>query len=235
MAMRKFLMVVFILCVSLAVISAANPNLIVYKTKTGDRYHLDGCSSLSRSKIAITLEKAVNSGLTPCSRCNPPELDKKHHSLFRVIELTSYKDARIADMLKVTVSRTVDGDTIRVSITDPPVGLSNEETIRLLGVDTPETVHPFKPVEYFGKEASEYTKKLTGQTAYLAFDWNLRDNYGRLLAYIYLDSGECFNAKLIEDGYGFAYLTFPFQFMDEFRNLERSAREERRGLWNGPN
>jgi micrococcal nuclease len=121
-----------------------------------------------------------------------------------------------------------------VSIESPPPELGEAETIRLIGVDTPETVHPSRPVQFFGKEASDYTKScLLGKTVYLAFDWDLRDHYGRLLAYIYLDSGEtdCFNAALVREGYAHAYTRFAFQFIEEFRALEREARTEKRGLW----
>jgi micrococcal nuclease len=99
-------------------------------------------------------------------------------------------------------------------------------------VDTPETVHPSRPVQFFGREASEFTKaRLLGKKVYLAFDWDFRDRYGRLLAYLYTGEGECFNALLIREGYGHAYLSYAFQFSEEFRVLEQAARREGRGLW----
>jgi micrococcal nuclease len=126
----------------------------------------------------------------------------------------------------------VDGDTVRVRIVNAPGEVGAVETIRFIGVDTPETVHPSRPVERFGKEASDFTREgLLGKPVYLAFDWDLRDRYGRLLAYIYTGDGRCFNARLIQEGYGFAYTRFPFHFMEEFRALERQARAEKRGLW----
>jgi micrococcal nuclease len=139
-------------------------------------------------------------------------------------------------MVRAEVSGAVDGDTVKVRIPNPPPGLEPTETIRLLGLDTPETVHPAKPVQYFGKEASAFTRaSLLGKPVYLAFDWDLRDRYGRVLAYIYTAPGECFNARLIREGYAHAYTRFPFQFMDEFRALEQEARREQRGLWgSGP-
>lgn len=102
----------------------------------------------------------------------------------------------------------------------------------LISIDTPETVDPRKPVQYFGKQASNFTKKrLLGKTVYLAFDWNLRGKYGRLLANIYLPDGSCHNADLIKEGYGHAYNKFPFQFLNEFLELEKYAREHKNGLW----
>lgn len=121
------------------------------------------------------------------------------------------------------VSRVVDGDTIK---------LSNGETVRLIGVDTPETVHPKKPVQYFGKEASAFTKRVaTGKGATLEYDHQLRDKYGRLLAYVHLSDGTDLNAEIVRQGYGFAYVKYPFKRMEEFRALERDAREHSRGLW----
>ena len=109
-----------------------------------------------------------------------------------------------------------------------------EERVRLIGVDTPETVHPRKPVEHFGKEASEFTKSVSeGQTVTLVEDpeCSNRDRYGRLLRYVYLPSGRLLNSEIIARGYGFAYTRFPFSRMEEFRALEREARFQGRGLW----
>ena len=142
-------------------------------------------------------------------------------------------DADISRMIRAKVTAHVDGDTVKVRIQNPPSGLNENETIRMLGVDTPETKHPSKPVEYFGKEASEFTRRaLLGKQVYLALDWDLRDQYERLLAYIYTDQGECFNVRLIREGYAHAYTHFAFQFMDEFRRVEQEARRAKRGLWN---
>lgn len=125
------------------------------------------------------------------------------------------------------VKRVVDGDTFV---------LDSGEKVRLLGVDTPETVHPKKPVEYFGKEASAYTKKhLEGKRVRIVFDNPnneiYRDRYGRWVAYVFLKDGTLFNARIIKDGYAHAYTKYPFSRMDKFRKIEREAREKRRGLW----
>ena len=80
-----------------------------------------------------------------------------------------------------TCIRVVDGDTII---------LSNGERVRLIGVDTPETKHPNKPVQYFGKEASAFTKRMVeGKEVTLEYGQQQRDKYGRLLAYVYLMDG----------------------------------------------
>lgn len=123
-------------------------------------------------------------------------------------------------------TRVVDGDTIVVDIE------GKQEKVRLIGVDTPETVHPSKPVEYFGKEASAFTKNMVeGKRVRLEYDWQKRDKYGRLLAYIYLEDGTFLNAEIIKRGYGFAYTKYPFKYLEDFRQYEKEARENLIGLW----
>jgi micrococcal nuclease len=123
-------------------------------------------------------------------------------------------------------TRVIDGDTIVVDID------GKKEKVRLIGVDTPETTHPQKGVEYFGREASEFTRKMVeGKKVRLDFDWQRRDRYGRLLAYVYLPDGTFLNAEIIREGYGFAYTRHPFKYMKEFKQLEREARKNKKGLW----
>jgi micrococcal nuclease len=119
--------------------------------------------------------------------------------------------------------RVIDGDTIE---------LEGGERVRLIGVDTPETVDPRRPVQYFGKEASAFTRRLAeGRTVRLEFGDETFDRYQRTLAYVYLPDGTFLNAEIIRQGYGFAYTRFPFRYQEEFVRLERQAREEHRGLW----
>ena len=126
------------------------------------------------------------------------------------------------------VERVVDGDTLL---------LQSGERVRLIGVDTPEIKHPKKPVEYFGREASVFTRRIMeGKRVRLEFDQANavrahKDRYGRTLAYVFLEDGTLLNAEIIKQGYGHAYTQFPFSRMEEFRRLEREAREQRRGLW----
>ncbi len=124
------------------------------------------------------------------------------------------------------VERVIDGDTIIV------VGVGR---VRLIGVDTPETVDPRRPVEFFGREASAFTKRmLEGRTVRLEYDRERTDRYGRTLAYIYLPDGTLANAEIVRRGYGHAYTRFPFKHLDRFRALEREARNAARGLWAAP-
>jgi micrococcal nuclease len=128
------------------------------------------------------------------------------------------------------VQRVVDGDTLL---------LGTGERVRLLGVNTPETVHPKKAVEAFGKEASAFTKRIVeGKLVRLEFDpvanrrTDGKDKYSRTLAYVFLQDGTHLNAEIIRQGYGFAVSSSPpLKYQNEFGRLEREAREQRRGLW----
>jgi micrococcal nuclease len=121
-----------------------------------------------------------------------------------------------------------DGDTITLDMD------GTEETIRMIGVDTPETKDPRKPVQCFGQAASDFTKQLIGsQPVRLESDplSTNRDRYNRLLRYVYLPDGRLVEAEVIRGGYGFAYTSFPFTKSDEFVGYQREAREQNRGLW----
>lgn len=130
----------------------------------------------------------------------------------------------------LAVTKVVDGDTFWVEDEH-----GERLKVRLIGVDTPETVHPNKPVEYFGREASDYAKMLLkGNRVRLEYDVAETDRYGRKLAYVYLEDGTFLNAKLIEEGYA-RVMTVPpnVSHSEEFLELQRKAREESRGLWKG--
>lgn len=121
------------------------------------------------------------------------------------------------------VAKVIDGDTIV---------LESGVKVRYIGVDTPETVHPSKPVEFMGKEASDFNKGLVeGKDVRLEYDVQREDKYGRTLAYVYV--GDLFvNAELVRMGYA-QVSTYPpnVRHVDLFTALQREAREAGRGLW----
>jgi len=119
--------------------------------------------------------------------------------------------------------RVVDGDTIK---------LEGGERVRYIGIDTPETKHPTKPVEAFGREASARNQDLVeGRVVTLEYGVSHRDQYGRLLAYVYVD-GQMVNAQLVAEGYAHASPYSPnLRYVELFRYLQRRARQSRRGLW----
>lgn len=127
------------------------------------------------------------------------------------------------------VLRVVDGDTIAVSIND------KSETIRLIGIDTPETVDPRKPVQCFGKEASDKTKELlAGQRVVLEKDASQgeRDKYGRMLAYVFRADGLFVNEYLVAQGYAHEYTyNLPYKYQVEFKVAQAAAKAQGLGLW----
>ncbi|HSH55481.1 MAG TPA: thermonuclease family protein [Candidatus Limnocylindrales bacterium] len=132
------------------------------------------------------------------------------------------------------VQRFSDGDTITVDMN------GNPETIRMIGVDTPETHDPRKPVQCYGPAASAFTKNAitaAGSQVRLEADSQStnRDRYDRLLRYVYLPDGTLFNKRLISEGYGFYYPYFPFDKSKEFNEAQEQARAAHRGLWGNCN
>ncbi|MFA7049653.1 MAG: thermonuclease family protein [Patescibacteria group bacterium] len=125
------------------------------------------------------------------------------------------------------VVEVVDGDTIKIDLD------GSIESIRLIGMDTPETVDPRKPVQCFGEESSKKAKELLlNKKVRLEDDPTQYDKYGRLIKYVYLENGEMYNKKMIEDGYAHEYTyDIPYKYQSEFQEAEKYARENKLGLW----
>ena len=125
------------------------------------------------------------------------------------------------------VTRVIDGDTIEVEID------GTAEKVRLIGIDTPESVHPDQDRNVpYGSIASEFTKEqLSGKSVGLEFEVQERDKYGRLLAYVYL-GGKMFNETLLEQGHA-VVSTYPpnVKYVEQFTQLQQQAREQGVGLW----
>ena len=132
------------------------------------------------------------------------------------------------ETLLYEVTRVIDGDTIEVEKDDEIY------KVRMIGIDTPETVHPKKPVEYFGIEASNKlkemieNKKVDLQTDQTQDDV---DRYGRLLRYVYLD-GVDINLEMIKQGYAFEYTyRIPYEKQEIYKQAEEFAKNNELGLW----
>jgi micrococcal nuclease len=134
---------------------------------------------------------------------------------------------RHAGSHEARVVEALDGDTVVVAFAD-----GHQDTIRILGVDTPETHHPRKPVQCFGPEAAEYTRsRLEGRRIELEDDVETRDRYGRHLAYVYLD-GRRFDDELLERGYARLLVIAPnTAHARTMLSEELGARRHHRGLW----
>lgn len=125
------------------------------------------------------------------------------------------------------MTRVIDGDTFEATVG------GKKATIRLIGIDTPETVAPGQPVGCYGREASAYAKTLLeGKDVQLEKDVSETDRFQRLLRYAYLADGQMVNALLVQDGYAKA-ATFPpdVKYAERFAELEGWARDAGAGLW----
>ncbi len=141
------------------------------------------------------------------------------------------KDARIAGIKieygkPIKVNYAIDGDTIV---------LENGDSLRYIGIDTPEEFDQRKPVQCFAKEAAEKDKQLVdGKIIKFYKDVNTQDKYGRWLGYVYLEDGTFVNLELVKQGYAFSYRYAPdTSKQDEFKAAEDYARTNKLGLWSG--
>ena len=138
------------------------------------------------------------------------------------------RDPAAADLSRMTaarVVRVVDGDTVVVEIPRPPAGLNARETVRLIGVDAPELGRGSRRPDPGGPESAAAARALLeGRSVLLAFDRELRDRYGRVLAYLYSPGGDCLNLRLVESGAARALLKYPFAFSAAFAAAERGIK-----------
>ena len=131
--------------------------------------------------------------------------------------------------VKYKIIQVVDGDTIRIEV-DGVV-----ESVRIIGMDTPEVVDPRKPVQCFGVEASNQAKKLlSSQTITLEIEESqgTRDKYRRLLGYIIMPDGRDFGTVMISSGYAYEYTyNTPYKKQSIYKQAQAEAREAELGLW----
>ncbi|KAB2486574.1 thermonuclease family protein [Priestia endophytica] len=182
---------------------------------------LTGCGTSSDSTSTST-----SSTTTEESSSNPSSSSGTDKNTEKKDEDTEKESETASSRIQATVTRVVDGDTLRATVN------GKEEKVRLILVDTPETVHPSKPVQPVGPEASSFTKKmLSNKKIEIEPGVQERDRYGRLLAYIYVD-GKMFNKILIEKGLA-RVAVFPpnTRYLDEFKALEQKAKAAKLGIW----
>lgn len=170
-------------------------------------------------------------GLKPETELTPspsPIAQQQDHLIIQATPIATSSATQGIEGEKAFVTKVVDGDTVEVG---------GDKTVRLIGIDTPETVDPRRPVGCFGKEASQETKRiLLGKEIILQKDVSETDKYGRLLRYIFLplDNGQMLfvNDYLVREGYATVY-TFPpdVKFNEQLREAEREAKDNKRGLW----
>ncbi|MGM7701300.1 thermonuclease family protein [Pseudalkalibacillus sp. Hm43] len=145
-----------------------------------------------------------------------------------ILSACSLPETETAEKGIYSVTKVIDGDTFKVDYE------GEEETIRLLLIDTPETVHPNKPVQPYGKEASQFMKeKLAGQEVELELDVSERDKYGRILAYAYDMEGNMLNELLLQKGLARVAYIFPpnTKYVERFQTIQKDAQKREVGIW----
>ena len=128
-------------------------------------------------------------------------------------------------------SRVVDGDTAWIEVVEDAIPVAH--TYRLIGVDTPETVHPDKPAQFFGKEASAFTAAtLQNKWVYIEYDLEKTDDYKRHLGYVWQEDGTLFNMTLLEQGYGkFMVIAPNVRYSAFFIAAQKEAQKAEAGIW----
>jgi endonuclease YncB( thermonuclease family) len=179
--------------------------------------------------ICIDKAPATNTYISTDATENVRGSDVASISLEGIKQDVIEDEKNVATSAIYKVDRVIDGDTVDVVIN------GKIERLRLIGIDTPETVHPSKPVECYGTEASNKAKELLeGSWITLEKDDSQGevDTYGRLLRYVFLSDGSNFNLLMVREGYAYEY-TYDgaYTYQSEFKHAQEYAAENRIGLW----
>jgi micrococcal nuclease len=187
-------------------------------------------STVSESKKINQIEN-INSDKEQKNQENSPtETNVSNtNNVPSVVQKNTENTTKTTNLSFYSVTQVVDGDTVKISMD------GKEETLRLIGLDTPETVDPRKPVQCFGKEASNKAKELlSDKKVRIEKDASQGDvdKYGRMLAYIYREDGLFYNKYMIEQGYAHEYTyNTPYNYQKEFKTAQTNAQNSQLGLW----
>ncbi|NTW22055.1 hypothetical protein HGA34_00745 [Candidatus Falkowbacteria bacterium] len=196
---------------------------------------LAGCAAETegpaKKTYSQTLVGALNQGkeITEYNNQRVKTINEEAELLPTAPKTTAEQDPIKVEKTYYKVVKVIDGDTIDVEIE------GKAQRLRLIGINTPETVDPRRPVECFGKEASVKAKEfLNGQEVELESDPTQtdRDKYGRLLRYVRTKEGLFYNLEIIKQGYAYEY-TYdnPYKYQKEFKSAQLEAKNSGRGLW----
>ena len=163
----------------------------------------------------------------PSTEIEAPHSNSNLHTITKEISLPQENNTFF--FKSVRVSKVIDGDTI--DVTDAQ---DQTQRVRIIGIDTPETKDPRKPVQCFGMEASQkaYELLFDKQVILSIPKFNAEDKYGRLLTYVETAHLPDYGGLMISEGYAFHYSRFPHEKLDEYEKLEITAQENAVGLWN---
>ncbi len=239
--MDDFFLLVFILSIPVLIIGLIKPKLLKIQTRssalgiTGGivvfSFILFGVTSTPKEPDLVKVENNKGAEASTTSKetttsTKPVVITTKTETLTQPVTSTLKTQSQYT---YYSVTEVVDGDTVKLNIN------GTIETLRLIGLDTPETVDPRKEVQCFGKEASNKGKELlNGKKVRLEKDSTQddKDKYGRTLAYIYTESGIFYNKYMIEQGYAHEYTyNSAYKYQAEFKQAEKNAEANKVGLW----
>lgn len=242
--MNTFFIIIFLLSIPSLIVGIIKPSIFKLHTRKSVGLLLGGIMVSSFILFGVTS--------TPPEEIAKPTVDQNNKVVEVVATTTEEKLSTTTKPVAVTnkvtttqpvitapktdpqytyysVTEVVDGDTVKVNIN------GTIETLRLIGLDTPETVDPRKEVQCFGKEASNKGKELlNGKKVRLEKDSTQgdKDKYGRTLAYIYTESGIFYNKYMIEQGYAHEYTyNSAYKYQAEFKQAQKNAEANKVGLW----
>lgn len=209
-------------------ISTALMDLYNKKTKLSDKIFIDAYLESQRKNYQNEVYYGRLNMDPNCDNSNDYKIDFDLKETIESEDKSSYLEQAPTQELS-SVSRVIDGDTVVLNIN------GKDETIRLIGINTPETKDPRKPVECFGYEASSKAKELLeNKKVTLTPDstQDTRDKYGRLLGYIHTEDGLFFNLEMIKQGYAYEYTyNTPYKYQEDFKQAQNEAQQAKRGLW----
>lgn len=242
--MNTFFIIIFLLSIPSLIVGIIKPSIFKLHTRKSVGLLLGGIMVSSFILFGVTS--------TPPEEIAKPTVDQNNKVVEVVATTTEEKLSTTTKPVAVTnkvtttqpvitvpktdpqytyysVTEVVDGDTVKVNIN------GTIETLRLIGLDTPETVDPRKEVQCFGKEASNKGKELlNGKKVRLEKDSTQgdKDKYGRTLAYIYTEGGIFYNKYMIEQGYAHEYTyNTAYKHQAEFKQAQKNAEANKVGLW----
>lgn len=236
--MNTFFLLLFLFSIPTLIVGMIKPNLIKLHTRKSVLGILGGVIVSSFILFGVTMDTQEKSN-SPAAIQEQKDIviaTTTKETTTTVVEKKSEPVKQITTTPKeqtgytyYSVVEVVDGDTVKININ------GTVETLRLIGLDTPETVDPRKEVQCFGKEASNKGKELLiGKKVRLEKDSTQgdKDKYGRTLAYIYTESGIFYNKYMIEQGYAHEYTyNSAYKYQAEFKEAQRLAQQNQSGLW----
>jgi endonuclease YncB( thermonuclease family) len=235
--MNTFFLLLFLLSIPTLIVAMIKPNLIKLHTRKSVLGIVGGIMISSFILFGITIEDKQNTEpvkevvASTVETSTTTETKKPVEVIKQINQQATPKTETRAntDYVYYSVVEVVDGDTVKLNIN------GTTETLRLIGLDTPETVDPRKPVQCFGKEASNKGKELlTGKKVRIEEDptQGKSDKYNRILAYIYTENGILYNKYMIEQGYAHEYTyNTAYKYQTEFKEAQRLAQQNQLGLW----